>query len=397
MISRQILEDISNSSAIRSMFIEGKELASEIGEENIYDFSLGNPVTPAPEIFTNALSDIVREEDSLSLHGYMDNAGYPEVREAVAQNLNRRFHTDFSKKNIIMTVGAAGAINIILKTLIDPGDEMVVFAPYFTEYRNYIGNWRGQLVVTEPDYQTFQPNFSDFASKITAKTKVVMINNPVNPTGVVYSKATIRRIATILSQKQKEYDHEIYIISDEPYRELIYDKKSIPFISKYYHNTFMTYSFSKSLSVPGERIGYLAVPNEMADFEWVMTGLVIANRICGFINAPSLLQKAVARCLDETADIEFYDRNRKLVYHELTGMGFSCVKPEGAFYMFIKSPVADEKTFVETAKKFHIILVNGSTFACPGYVRLAYCCSYEMIQKSLPAFRELAQYYHLSE
>lgn len=395
MISKQILEDISNSSAIRAMFVEGRAMAEEIGDENVYDFSLGNPVTPVPEVFTKAMQDIIAEEDSMSLHGYMDNAGYKEVRQAVADNLNQRFGTNFQWSNIIMTVGAAGAINVILKTLIDPGDEMMVFAPYFTEYRNYIGNWRGKLVVVEPDYKTFQPDFQDFETKITPRTKAVMINNPVNPTGVIYSEDTIKRISAILERKQQEYGHEIYIISDEPYRELAYDGKKTVFLTKYYKNTFVTYSFSKSLSIPGERIGYLVVPNEMKDFKWVMDGLTIANRICGFINAPSLLQKAVARCLNETADVAYYDRNRKLIYEELTRLGFSFVKPEGAFYMFIKSPDPDEKQFIEVAKKHHIILVNGTTFACPGYVRLAYCTSYEMIQRSLPAFEKLSKYYNL--
>ena len=397
MISKQILEDISNSSAIRAMFIEGRAMAEELGADNVFDFSLGNPVTPVPASFTKALQDVILGEDSINLHGYMDNAGYKEVRHAVAKNLNQRFDTKFEWNNIIMTVGAAGAINVILKTLIDPGDEMMVFAPYFTEYRNYIGNWRGKLVVVEPNYKNFQPNFQDFENKISPKTKAIIINNPVNPTGVIYSEDTIKQIAAILERKQQEYGHEIYIISDEPYRELIYDGKKTVFLTKYYRNTFVAYSFSKSLSIPGERIGYIVVPNEMADFKWVMDGLTIANRICGFINAPSLIQKAIARCLDEPVDVNYYDRNRKLIYEELTRLGFACVKPEGAFYMFIKSPEPNEKQFIEVAKKHHIILVNGTTFACPGYVRLAYCTSYEMIQRSIPAFEKLAEYYHLKQ
>ncbi len=395
MISKQIMEDMANSSAIRAMFIEGQQMAEKVGKDNVYDFSLGNPVTPVPEAFTKALQAIIAEEDSLSLHGYMDNCGYKDVRQAVADNLNKRFGTDFSWKNVIMTVGAAGAINVVLKTLIDPGDELLVFAPYFTEYRNYIGNWRGKLVIAQPDYDTFQPDFMDFEAKISAKTKAVMINNPVNPTGVIYSEETIVRIADILRKKQEEYGHEIYIISDEPYRELAYDGKETVFLTKYYDNTFVTYSFSKSMSIPGERIGYLVVPNKMSEVDKVLGGLAIANRICGFINAPSLLQKAVARCLDEPVDLDYYDRNRRLVYESLTNLGFECVYPDGAFYMFIKSPEADEKRFVEVAKQFHIILVNGTTFACPGYVRLAYCTSYEMIERSLPAFEKLAAHYGL--
>lgn len=396
MVSKQILEDISNSSAIRAMFIEGKALAEKVGAEHVYDFSLGNPCTPVPEAYTRAMLEIIEEEDSLELHGYMDNTGYPEVRKAVADSLNRRFGTRFDAGNIIMTVGAAGAINVILKVLFDPGDELMVFAPYFTEYRNYCGNWRGVLSVVEPDYETFLPDFEDMERKLSPKTKAVMINNPVNPSGVIYSEDTIQKIAALLEKKQQEYGHEIYIISDEPYRELVFDGKTTPFLTKYYQNTFVTYSFSKSLSIPGDRIGYLVVPREMADFDTVFQGLAIANRITGFINAPALMQKAVARCLEEQTDVEFYDRNRKRIYEALTGLGFSCVKPEGTFYMFLKSPEPDEKQFVAKAKKHHIMLVNGTTFACPGYVRLAYCVPYEMIERSLPAFGELAAEYGLT-
>ena len=395
MVSKQILEDISNSSAIRAMFIEGKALAEQVGEENVYDFSLGNPCTPVPEAYTQARLDVIRTEDSLSLHGYMDNTGYPEVRKAVAESLNKRFGTSLDTKNIIMTVGAAGAINVILKVLFDPGDELMVFAPYFTEYRNYCGNWRGVLSVVEPDYDNFLPDFADIELKLTPKTKAVIINNPVNPSGVIYDEATIRKIAALLDKKQQEYGHEIYIISDEPYRELVFDGKTTPFLTKYYQNTFVTYSFSKSLSIPGDRIGYIVIPDEMTDYDTIFQGLAIANRITGFINAPALMQKAVAKCLEEQTDVDFYDRNRRLIYGELTKLGFSCVKPEGTFYMMIKSPEPDEKHFVEAAKKHHIMLVNGTTFACPGYVRLAYCVPYEMIERSLPAFRNLAEEYGL--
>ncbi|MCR5666793.1 MAG: pyridoxal phosphate-dependent aminotransferase [Eubacterium sp.] len=396
MLSKQIIEDVSNSSAIRAMFTEGIELAKKVGQDNVYDFSLGNPVTPVPEAFTQAMIDIIKEEkDTTKLHGYMDNAGYPEVRSAIAEHLNKRFGVSLGWRNIIMTVGAAGAINVILKTIIDPGDEMAVFAPYFTEYRNYIGNWRGKLVTIEPDYETFQPDFEDLKRKISPKTKALIINNPVNPTGVIYSEETIKKIAAVLEEKQKEYGHEIYIISDEPYRELVYDGEETVFLTKYYANTFVTYSFSKSLSLPGERIGYMVIPSEMADFEQMLAGLTIANRICGFINAPSLMQKAVIRCLDEKTDVDFYDRNRKRLYEMLTELGFECVYPQGTFYLFMKSPEPDEKVFVEVGKKHHIMMVNGTTFNCPGYVRLAYCVQPEVIERSRDAFAALAKEYNL--
>ncbi len=393
MISKQIIEDISNSSAIRAMFTEGQQLAEQIGAENVYDFSLGNPCTPVPEAYTQALLDVIREDDSLGLHGYMANTGYPQVCQAVAESLNERFHTSFGGRNVIMTVGAAGAINIILKTLFDPGDEMMVFAPYFTEYRNYCGNWRGRLTVVQPDFDTMLPDFADMERKVTPRTKAVIINNPVNPSGVIYSEEVISRIASILRAKQQEYGHEIYIISDEPYREIVFDGKETPFLTKYYENTFVTYSFSKSLSIPGDRIGYLVIPDEMADFERTYSGLAIANRITGFINAPALMQKAVARCLKEQTDVAFYDQNRKRIYGALTELGFTCIKPEGTFYMFIRSPQEDELEFVAAAKRHHIMLVNGTTFGCPGYVRLAYCVPYEMLERSLPAFAALAAEY----
>jgi aspartate aminotransferase len=395
MIAKQTSDDIKKSSAIRAMFIEGKAMAKEFGAENVFDFSLGNPMVPVPEAYTKALHDIITEEGSLELHGYMDNSGYIEVRATIAKHLNGRFQTDFSEKNIVMTVGAAGAVNVILKTLFDPGDELVVFAPFFSEYRGYCKNWQGELTIVQPDYETFQPDFKDLERKITPRTKAVLINNPVNPTGVLYTEATVKQITAILKKKQEEYKSEIYLISDEPYRELVYDGKTTPFLTQYYNNTFIVYSFSKSLSIPGDRIGYIALPNEMSDFDTVLSGLVLSNRVIGFVNAPALMQKAVARCLDEKVDLSYYDRNRKLIYESLLKFGFSCIKPEGTFYLFIKSPDAEEQKFVAAAKKYHILLVSGTAFACPGYVRLAYCVSYEMLTRSLTAFSELAKDYRL--
>ncbi len=391
MISKKMQQEVAGSSAIRAMFLEGKEMAAKIGAENVYDFSLGNPMTPVPAEYNQAIIDAVQTESSLELHGYMDNAGYPETRQAVADNLNKRFGTVFESRHITMTVGAAGALNIVFKAILDPGDEVLAFAPYFGEYRGYVANHQGILKEVAPDTETFQPDFADFERKITEKTKAVIINNPVNPTGVVYSEETIQTMAGIMDAKQKEYGHEIYMVSDEPYRELVYDGCQAPFLTKYYDNTFVTYSFSKSLSIPGERIGYVAVSPSIADCEQVCSALSVANRILGFVNAPSLMQKAVAKAIDATTDVAYYDRNRKLIYDKLISLGFTCAKPQGAFYLFIKSPEAEEKKFVEMAKKHHILLVGGTTFSCPGYVRLAYCVSYEMIERSLPAFEKLAE------
>lgn len=395
MISKKMQQQVAGSSAIRAMFLEGKEMAARIGAENVYDFSLGNPMTPIPAEFNQAMLDLIQTESSLELHGYMDNAGYPETRKIIADNLNKRFGTDFEGKHITMTVGAAGALNIVFKVILDPEDEVLALAPYFGEYRGYTANHQGVLKEVAPDTDTFQPDLEDFKSKITEKTKAVIINNPVNPTGVIYSEETIEKMASIMREKQEEYGHEIYMVSDEPYRELVYDGNKVPFLTKYYDNTFVTYSFSKSLSIPGERIGYVAVSPTIADCEQVCSALSVANRILGFVNAPSLMQKAVARAIEATTDVAYYDRNRQLIYNKLIELGFTCSKPQGAFYLFIKSPDADEKKFVETAKKYHILLVGGATFSCPGYVRLAYCVSYEMIERSLPAFEKLAEEYKL--
>lgn len=399
MISKKIQTALAGSSAIRAMFVEGKEMAKKYGAENVYDFSLGNPATPAPVALNEALIDLVKEaaDDSVSLelHGYMSNSGYPEVRQAIADNLNKRFGTAFDFHNVIMTVGAAGGLNIIFKTILDPEDEVIVFAPFFGEYRQYAANFDAKIVAVQPNLENFQPDLVDFEAKITAKTKAVIINTPNNPTGVIYSPATMQAIADILEKKQQEIGHDIYLVSDEPYRELVYDGASEDFLTKYYKNTIVGYSFSKSLSLPGERIGYVVVPDEASDAEDLLRGIEISNRTLGFVNAPSLMQKAVARCLDEKTDVAFYDRNRKLLYEGLTKLGFTCVKPEGAFYLWMKSPVENEEEFVAAGKKYNLLMVKGGAFGCPGYVRLAYCVSYEMIERSLPAFEKLAAEYEL--
>lgn len=397
MISKKIQKALAGSSAIRAMFVEGNELAAKVGRENVYDFSLGNPATPAPAALNEAVRDLVDELDPLTLHGYMDNAGYPDVRQAVADNLNRRFGTAFDAHNIIMTVGAAGGLNIIFKTILDPGDEVIVFAPYFGEYRSYAANFDASVVEVAPDYETFQPDLEAFAQAVGVQTKAVIVNTPNNPTGVIYHEDTMRKIGEILEAKEKEIGHEIYLISDEPYRELVYDGNKEDFLTKYYKNTLVGYSFSKSLSLPGERIGYVVVPDEADDADLLIEGITVSNRTLGFVNAPSMMQKAVARCLDEKTNLAFYDENRKMLYEGLKALGFSCIKPEGAFYMWVKSPDEDEAKFVAAGKKYNIIMVKGSAFGCAGYVRLAYCVSHETVKNSLKAFEKLAAEYHLHE
>ncbi len=395
MISEKMKRLAENNSVIRAMFEEGQNMAKEYGAENVYDFSLGNPSVPAPGVVKEAIANILEQEDSLMVHGYMSNVGYEDVRQAVAESLNRRFGTDFSSGNIIMTVGAAGGLNVALKTLLNPEDEVLTFAPYFTEYGNYVMNYDGTLVVVSPNTETFQPNLTEFAERITPKTKAVIINTPNNPTGVVYSHETCRLLAEILREKQKEFGTSIYLISDEPYRELAYDGVEVPYLTRYYENTIVCYSWSKSLSLPGERIGYLVIPTACDDFELVYAAAGIATRVSGFVNAPSLMQRAVAQCLEAQTDLEAYNRNREALWSGLRECGFSCIKPQGAFYLFVKAPTADEKEFVQRAKKYHILLVPGSSFACPGYVRVAYCVSFDTIMRSLPYFKELAREYGL--
>lgn len=391
MIAESMVGLVNNNSVIREMFEEGKRLAKMYGEENVFDFSLGNPNVPAPKSFEDAVKNILDEEPSVFVHGYMSNAGYEDVRETVAASLNERFGTHLNLTNIIMTVGAAGGMNVVFRAMLNPGDEVITFSPYFLEYNNYVANYNGRLIALEPNTTDFQANIEDLERKITPKTKALIINNPNNPTGVVYSEATIRKIASILEQKQKEFGTQIFIISDEPYRELAYDGVEVPFITKYYDNTIVGYSFSKSLSLPGERIGYLVIPDEANDAEQMKAALSIATRVLGFVNAPSLMQRAVARCINEKCDVASYDRNRKALYDGLVKLGFECVEPQGAFYLFVKSPVADEKAFCEAAKKYNILFVPGSSFNCPGYVRIAYCVAYDTIINSLPKFGQLAK------
>jgi aspartate aminotransferase len=391
MISEKMMGFVKNSSVIRAMFEEGKRLAGIYGEENVYDFSLGNPSVEPPVEIKEALLQVINEENPNLVHGYMNNSGYEDVRETIANSINSKFHTAFHLENIIMTVGAAGGLNVILKTLLNPGEEVIVFAPFFGEYRNYVSNYDGKLVTVSPNTVDFQPNLEEFEKVITKNTKVVIVNTPNNPTGVVYSEETIKKLAEILNKKQKEFQTSIYLISDEPYRELVYDGAEVPYITKYYNNTIVGYSFSKSLSLPGERIGYLVIPKEVDDYEDVVEAANVATRILGYVNAPSLIQRAVAKCLDSKVDIEIYNRNRELLYHNLVSYGYQCVKPQGAFYLFVKAPGGDDKAFAEAAKKHNILIVPGFSFGCPGFFRMAYCVDYAMIERSLPGLKKLAE------
>lgn len=393
MISKKMEELVKGSSVIRAMFEEGKKMAEKYGAENVYDFSLGNPSVEPPEEVKQAIIDILKEEEPNTLHGYMSNSGYEDVRQTIADSINGRFATHFSMNNIIMTVGAAGGLNVILKTLINPGEEVIVFAPFFGEYRNYIANVDGKVVVVPPDMDTFMPDMSEFEKRLTPKTRAVIINTPNNPTGVVYSEDTLKELAAILDKKQKEFGTDIYLISDEPYRELVYGDVEVPYVTKYYKNAIVGYSYSKSLSLPGERIGYLVIPDEVSDFEAVLGAANVATRILGFVNAPSLQQKVIARCVDAKVDIEVYDKNRRLLVENLRKFGYECASPDGAFYLFVKSLEEDDAAFTAKAKELNLLVVPGSSFSCPGYVRIAYCVDYDMIVRALPAFEKLAEAY----
>lgn len=393
MIAKQMEELVNGSSVIRAMFEEGKKMAAEYGEENVFDFSLGNPSVEPPKEVRQAVIDIIKSEQPNYLHGYMNNSGYEDVRKTVADSLNQKHGTHFTEENIVMTVGAAGGLNVILKALLDPGDEVVVFAPFFGEYRNYVANVGGTTVVVPPDTETFMPDLSEFERRITGRTKAVIINTPNNPTGVVYSEDVLRGLAAVLEKKRGEFGTDIYLISDEPYRELVYDGVTVPYVTKYYDNTIVGYSYSKSLSLPGERIGYLVIPDEAADSDRIMAAANVATRILGFVNAPSLQQRVIARCIDAKVEVEVYDRNRRLLVENLRKFGYECANPDGAFYLFVRSLEEDDTAFAAKAKEFNLLVVPGSSFACPGFVRIAYCVSYDMIVRALPAFKKLADAY----
>ena len=391
MICERMIKLAEGGSAIRAMFEEGKRLAALYGAENVFDFSIGNPYFAPPEAVKDAIVDIITNDDPMSVHGYPANAGFPAVREAVAQSLNRRFGTNYNAGNITMTVGAAGGLNVILRVLCNPGDEVMVISPYFFEYNNYIGNADAKVVVVPAAAENgFLPDLDAIAAAITPKTKAMILNNPNNPTGVIYPADMLKKLGELLEAKGKEYGTVIYLISDEPYRELAYDGAEVPWLPNCCQNTIVGYSWSKSLSLPGERIGYLVIPSDIVDAQLIFDAAVVANRMLGFVNAPSLMQLAVARCLDASTDIDAYDANRKLLYNGLHELGYECEYPAGAFYLWVKTPVA-EPEFVALAKKYNLLLVPGASFGCEGYVRLAYCVSGDMIKRSMASFAKLAE------
>lgn len=393
MISNKMKTMVSNSSVIRAMFEEGKRLSEIYGEENVFDYSIGNPNIEAPSEIKDIIIKILNEENPNKLHGYMNNSGYEDVREGIAENINVKYNTKLNYENIVMTCGAAGGLNIILKSILNPGDEVIIFAPFFGEYINYVNNFDGKIKIVSADTKSFQPNLKELEKEITSKTKAIIINSPNNPSGVIYNENTIIKMSKILKMKEEELGSQIYLISDEPYREIIYDNAKVPCILNYYDNSFIGYSYSKSLSLPGERIGYVVVNSKIKDFKEMVASLNISNRILGFVNAPSLFQRVIKESLNLEVDSNIYKKNRDLLYNHLIQIGFECMKPEGTFYLFPKSPIDNDVKFCEDAKKFNILAVPGSTFGCPGYFRLSYCISYEKVEKSLKAFDNLMKLY----
>ena len=393
MISNKMKTMVSNSSVIRAMFEEGKRLSEIYGEENVFDYSIGNPNIEAPSEIKDIIIKILNEENPNKLHGYMNNSGYEDVREGIAENINVKYNTKLNYENIVMTCGAAGGLNIILKSTLNPGDEVIIFAPFFGEYINYVNNFDGKIKIISADTKSFQPNLKELEKEITSKTKAIIINSPNNPSGVIYNENTILKMSKILKMKEEELGSQIYLISDEPYTQIIYDNAKVPCNLNYYDNSFIGYSYSKSLSLPGERIGYVVVNSKIKDFKEMVASLNISNRILGFVNAPSLFQRVIKESLNLEVDSNIYKKNRDLLYNHLIQIGFECMKPEGTFYLFPKSPIDNDVRFCEDAKKFNILAVPGSTFGCPGYFRLSYCISYEKIEKSLKAFDNLMNLY----
>ena len=394
MFNSEMYQLGSKRSVIRELFEFGKQISKKYGPENVFDFSIGNPSVPTPDEVKEDLIKLLTEKDPMALHGYTSAHGDPNVRKAVADNLNQRYKTNFSEKNLYMTVGAAASLCICFRSIISKeADEIVTFAPFFTEYRVFVESNGGKLVVVPPKLPDFQIDVEKLEKYITPKTVAILINSPNNPSGVIYSEESIKSLSTLLNKKQKEYDHEIYLISDEPYREICYGDKKSPFVTKYYNNSLVCYSYSKSLSLPGERIGYVLIPSEMSQFDQMYAAICGAGRSLGYICAPTLFQFLLINNAGKTSNLEVYKENRDLLYNGLTKLGFECVYPDGAFYLFMKTKEPDAYKFCENAKKYNLLLVPADDFGCPGYVRIAYCVKGDMIKRSMESFKKLADEY----
>lgn len=380
-------------SEIREIFEYGNKRKAEIGADKVFDFSIGNPSVPAPKSVDDAIVDLVQNYDSVALHGYTSAQGDASVRETIAEYTNKRFGTSITANHIYMTCGAAASLTIVLNAILQKDDECIAFTPYFPEYGVFIERTGAKLVAVKSEEKTFQIDMENFQSAITDRTKAVIINSPNNPSGVVYTEENIKKMCGLLKKKEKEYGHPIFVITDEPYRELVYDDTKVPYIINYYDNTFVCYSYSKSLSLPGERIGYIVVSPKMINEGDAYAAVCGSARALGYVCASSMYQRVIARCIDKTADISIYKKNRDLLYNALTEMGFECVYPDGAFYLFVKAMEKDSHAFCEKAKEQELLLVPADSFGTPGYVRVSYCVQTKQIEDALPAFQALADSY----
>ncbi len=395
MVCKKMLELGQKKSVIREMFEYGKKRAEIIGARNVFDFSLGNPSVEAPECVNKTIMELIKNEDSVLLHGYTSAQGDYNVRKTISDYINNKFKTNLCADDIYMTVGAAASISICIKALtVDSNDEFIVFTPFFPEYRVFIEAAGGKITIVESNEEDFQIDVDKLNAAITENTKAIIVNSPNNPSGVVLSEETISSICSLLEQKSKQYNHTIYLISDEPYRELVYDNIKVPYLMNYYNNTLVCYSFSKSMSLPGERIGYIAVCDKMENKTDVYAAICGASRALGYVCAPSLFQQVVAKCIGAVSDISIYKKNRDILYDGLTKIGYKCVKPDGAFYLFVKALEEDANAFSLKAREYELLLVPGDDFGTKGYVRISYCVKTEMIVNSLPAFEKLFNNYN---
>ena len=394
IVSEKMYELGSKRSAIRELFEYGKKRAAIVGAENVYDFSLGNPTVPAPDCVNEAIRELTEELDSISLHGYTSAQGDLEMRQAVADYLNRTYETSFNADNFYITMGAAASLSVCFKALtVSTEDEFIAIAPFFPEYQVFVQAAGAKFVVVPADTKEFQINMEELEKAINVHTKGIIVNSPNNPSGAVYNENTIQELAALLEKKSAEFGHPIFLISDEPYREIAYDGVEVPYMTKYYNNTLVCYSYSKSLSLPGERIGFVLVPDEVTESKAVYAAIAGAGRALGYVCAPSLFQKVIVKCIGNTGDINLYKKNRDLLYEGLTKIGYECFKPDGAFYMFVKALEEDSDAFCEKAKEEDLLIVSATGFGCPGYVRISYCVDEEMIKRSFGAFERLYQKY----
>lgn len=394
-LSERMLALGTAKSEIREAFAFAQARAAQVGPENVDDFSLGNPSVPAPDTVRQAICELANTVDPVSLHGYTPAQGDPAVCRALAEGVNAAQGTDYDAGCFYLTAGAAAALSCVLSALGCPGDEFVTFAPYFPEYKVFVESAGGTLVEAPARLEDFQPDFAAFRAALTPRTKGVLLNSPNNPTGAVYSQETIRRLAEILREKSEEYGHPVWLISDEPYREIVYTDTPLPWVPSYYKNTLVCYSYSKSLSLPGQRIGYVLIPREVEAFASVYAAVCGAGRALGYVCAPNLFQRIAARCAGQTADMEIYRENRDLFLTALRSMGYTCAQPDGAFYLFPQTPEPDAAAFCEKARKYDLFLVPGDSFGCPGHVRICYCVPTEQIRRALPKFQKLAEEYGL--